>query len=596
MKRIVNALILSSLVLGLSLASCNSNVTSESSPSDVPNQSTATERDSFSVKDFGDLVQGQRINLRDYISIVDSKGQEKNVDWDYDILSDGQSLPVIETVNSSSLEVNKSKTVELTGAGHAVIRVFSGELSKLVSFDVSEDQDYARVIKAFQDTDFKSYTVNQGFEIGSDLKVNASTPTPTLLKGEDFAYYPEGGNGIAFHKSNSYGYSFFLDGASGKDDTFLAVPNGKYEDKITLSQFNSSFKPLSSYFNSSTITYSSFLENLYGDDYRFGFPNLSSNSTVFSATLNALGISQTQAINGTSFGVVFIIPKVDDQGNVSIYTLLSDSSYTNIVLAGPYTLSNVNSTTLAPVEKFVNSKLPQTVNDASAITNKLQGLNSFTATTKAEYLDLDGNVLDSKDVPTMFTEVNPVFTNVLKVTDDAIETSIFKAIDSSSKFDHVILKDTKEGDSTKIKQYSVDEKGKATDEGYYNSSFSGWKQDSRLNNSNPSLLFRDSNFLNTAYWKESDGSYLSGGLNDAGETIGVKALMAGLVGPVYVDSDSAYDYFAKYSSLRMNIGKTNSDDVSGEVKMRFVGDGKIYIYHFTFDITSLNSTTIDINI
>lgn len=599
MRKNLSSFILLAMVSGLVLASCNDNLPQGSTEITSGSNSPISESngDSFSVKDFGTPVQGQRLDLSDYISVVDSQGNARSVDWDYDILRDGTSLPVIETVSSSDLNVKKSKVVELTGAGHAVIRAFRGPLSRLISFEVQEDVDYARVLNAFQDTDFKSYTINQGFSIGADLKVQASSPSPILLKGEDFTYSTNGASGLAFHKSNGYGYPFFLDGVTGKDETFLAVPAGKFEDKETLSQFNSTYQPLSSYFNSSTVVYSSFLENLFGKEYRFGFPNLESNSNLFSSTLNALGIAQTQAINGTTYGVVFLIPKIDEGGNVSLYTLLSDSSYANVFLAGPYTISDVDSTTLAPVEKFVHSPLPTSVSDASAITNKLQGLKSYTATATAEYLDLDGKVLDSTEVPAMFTDVNPTFKNVLKVTENAFETSLFKANDSSTPFDHVILQDIQEGGTTKIKQYSVDGNGKATDQGYFNSvSSSGWKQDFRLSGSTPSLLFRDSNFLNASYWIESDGSYLSGGLKDAGETVGVKALMAGLAGPLYVDASSAYDYFAQYSWLRMNIGKTNADDVSGEVKMRFMGNGKTYVYHFTFQISSLNSTTIDINV
>lgn len=610
MKRI-HRILLSSFLL-TSLVSCGttpslttsptSSVTTK--PTSLTTQSTPSSPSSIevkqraiAVKDFGTLVQGQTVDLSDYISVTPGSSDDpsKPIEWDYEILSDEVSLPVLQTVSSKDLSVLKSKKVELTNPGHAVLIIHSGDLSKLVTFDVKEDEGYAKLLATFKEANYKSYTVNKGFTIDGDNTVTASKATPIFYKGERFSYSPLTGNGIAFHKSNDLGYNFYLDRAGGRDETFAALPNGKYNKVTSLSSFNTTYASLSTYFNSSTLTYSSLLERLYGKDYRFGFPNITSTSSKFVEALTALGIPSTQVINGTTFGAVFIIPKVDESGTISLYIVLSDTSYTTLILAGPYTITSIDQTSIPAVEKFIAGKLPQLTTSATPITTKLQKVSSYTATTKAEYLDLDGNVVADKDLPMAYVQANPAFVNVQKVTEDALETTLFKAINSSATFDHALLKNVKKGSSTRIELYSIDKSGNLKDQGEYeSSSSSGWKGDSSLNSANPSLLFRDSNFLNIAFWVNSDGSYLTGPINNLGTEGTINALMAGLVGSLYSNDSSAYNYFASNSVLHLDIGKTSTDDVTGDIRIRFAySDERVYTYHFSFTISDINQTVIE---
>lgn len=545
------------------------------------------------------LVQGEVIDLDDYVTIQpgqdESEREKTQLYYDYDILGDGVNLPVVSTYDdgSANLSLYKSKKLVLARPGRAVLRVFSRNSSAILTFDIAPSKDLQDLLTYFQERTYSQYAVAKGFTLDSStLEAKPASLENFLYKTDNYLYRSDSYQGYIFNKKTQLGYPFHLDGTTEEDaSSFIPLPNGSYNTATTLSQYRNQYPALSIYFTSDNLQYIPMLESLFGSKFKFAFPYLDENATAFQNALTSLGLSYSRILGGRYYYTVYLVPVIDEDEDLDIYTISSTTSG-NALLEGPYIVDDTPDT-IAVLDDFANGDAPVLAGTTDEITGKINSTNleNFTATMTGQYYDIDSG--EPIDVPNLYEGYLPNFENETKTTKDAFETHLFSEMDSSYDFDHAIVRNVQENGDASVHLYQVDEDGEEIDQGTYGlGTDTDWRYVDSLSGSSPLQMFSLSNFRNIAYFQTDDSTFVTGPMNEDGAVSPIRVLIRGLACDGFVDSSSPFYYYIDNASLTLDIGKTLTDAIHGNIVTYLPVDEDYVKYVIDFTIQDIGTTTI----
>lgn len=561
---------------------------SSSSTSSQTNTTSDVKERHFVLKEFNNIKQGTIIDLNDFVSVVpgtnESYEERQDYNFDYEIYSDESSSALVSTYSetTSKPSIYKSKKLVISKPGYQVLKLTSRDLEQYISFEIQPDEAIDQ-IKGFFDEHGENYKVLQNFNIDSSLNVTeVENGEPILYKGENFYFNASSHYGYIYHSFNNDGYPFLMDSLD-KVDTFKLLPNGLYTTTKTLGDFESTYPNLNTYFTSSNLEYTPYLEETYGEEYKYAIPYNSSTKTLCTNIFTSLGLSYSQVINSSYYYNVYIIPVVKNN-KVNIYTLAMNTTYRR-VLEGPYVLDDISDLNVQPIEDFLTDEVPN--NDIAAgntIATKLSGMESYTVDSTIEYLDMSGKIVDT---PSSIQSWLPSGDYSLKVDlTNGIETNFFHFIDQSSEYSSLTNAILLNKDNTTI-LYDTSS-GTATEVGtYYNKV---WTSDSDLNLYRPTVGFQASNFRNASYYNEN-GLYLTGALNDSASVSAMTSILGSLTCDYFANSSSPFYYYSSYAYMTINLGDTLTDDVNGDIYAYFPLNNGVKL-HFNFKISNINNTIV----
>lgn len=568
--------------------------TDEDSPlhAGVPTGGELPETRTFQVASMSGLVQGEVIDLNDYVTVIpgqdETTKEQTQLYYDYDILTDDVNLPVVSTYNDEPTKptLYKSKKLILQRPGRAVIRLFSLEANTLLTFDVAPSPEFDDVLNYFEEHNLSEYTVEKGFTLNSDMTVTPSEATPTLYKTNNYIYYPESYNGYVFNNRTLVGYPFMLDGVSDEyADTFVALPNGDYDTMTTLSQFRNMYPSLSNFFTAGNLQYNPTLESLFGEKYRFAFPYLDENEDAFLNALSCLGLSYQRILNGSYFYTVYLVPIIDND-ELSIYTVSTNSSG-SALLEGPYIIDS-QPDGIKVLDDFVFGDAPTRAVSTDPITDKLNSnLNNYTAHITGQYYDIHTG--EEIAMPEIYDGYLPNFENTTKTTTDAFETNLFNEMDSSYEFSHAIFRN----EDGRVRLYEVEDSGDVIDQGLYGTAVdTSWQITDTLSGSSPAQMFNIANFRNIVYFMKDETTYVTSPMNEYGAYGPLRVFIRGLGAPYLVNDASPFYYYIENAYIELDIGATASDDITGRIEIKLPVDDDYVNYVFNFSIYDINATTI----
>ncbi len=584
MKKNKLLLLLSS---SLFLCSCGNAPTSDRGAS----SSNETEESSIVVKDIQNVTTGTTIDLKDYVETPLGES------WTYELLTDSVHLPSasIEAEEAPSLE--QSTKLLAIRPGRVNFKIKCGEKTKTGYFDVMASSEMSALVSTFQETVLTNYTSVKTFEVDSDYNLkNLSDGEALLYKNEDYVYHPSSYYGEMIHKKDHQGYYFQLNGVEEKyENSFRALTNAS-DSPLLETIFRNTYQALENYFTLDSLRYYEASKTFIGDEFAYALCYEEETKNVFLNALTNLGLSYSHTVNGTSFYTVAIAPKVEN-GLFSFYTL--SATYSGYALTeGPYVLKGVGSTKISAVDDWVNSNSSMVYANNASINNRLDGITSYTATFNGQYEDLDGNKID---VPEYFASSLPEIHSTLKWNDRYFYSDNMNLIDGRKENKVLLENGTLNGENTVIR-YVLNDEGKYVSKEKYGkdatSSYelTDWKNGQTFSCYLPLNVFRDSNWKYASIEDKGNSNYFLSGFNDSIGKHVIQYLLGGISAYPCFNDASAFYYYGEYATLDLHLGKTLTDEITGEAYTRLI-DGscspqKYYIYHINFEITDINSTLI----
>ena len=588
-------------LLALSLSSLSSCTNTEKKDDPIVEKEDTTKR-RIKLKEVKDVKQGMTINLNDYVEILPGDGEtetsKKDLTYTYDILKDSVSLNIIEenVVIDASPSIEPKKQLALIRPGHVVIRINSKKASALLEFDVAASDALDMVSKYLDSNEINSYKVSKDFTFDENFSLTKVKGDGVLYKGENYIYYPSDRYGIALNEANGYGYYFFLNGVEGFDDSFSVSPNGVGEDLFTKTSFDASYVNFKDFFTTEKMEYNPILEELFGSEYAYGYPFLESTQEEYLKALNSIGLKYQHSINSSTFYSVYLIPKVNSENKLEIYSV-STSSSKGSLLEGPYTLDNVNTSSIEVVDNFIASTPYETLSNKALVYEKLNSLTNYTVKSKGQYEDLKGNKVDTPE----YFSVLPTFDNLMKVTTTGLQSSIFNYIDGGEDED-VILLDQETGGEVTTHKYVKAGSG-YTDKGPYGKDpEGGYDVEGRLKSRTfgqyvGTRVFSQSSLEWGTYFDLGNNTYRVSGLNDTSGWIAIKYLIGGTSSLNFVADSYPLAYFKTLSTLELSMGNTATDDIGMDAKIQLINlkdPSLVYVYHYTATISDIDKTVISV--
>ena len=578
-KKIILFCLLS--LLGLTGCNSNENPTNEKLPID-----SSLKVRHFEVKNFEGLMQGEIINLSDYVEVVPSIYETNNsgsdLDFDYEILSPEDEEPLVEsyTPSNSLPSLKKSKYLALNRPGQAVIKLTSEGSYKVMTFNIAANPSYETLVNYFENNSFTNYTIAKGFELSASGEAVSIKPNNTFYKGENFMFDATLHQGLSANKDGNIYYFF----ANSLDSEFKFLPYGKDEDKIEKkNRFNASYPSLSLLFNSKSLTYNPLIERLYGEDYKFVLGYSTQNSKLFDSALRNLGLTRTRSMNNETVFTYFIVPVLKND-SISFYTISMGATSYKRYFEGPYKLIDVGTTSNKKLDEFYNSKGYTYLTNSELV--NFTSINSFTASGKALLKDMNGN--EVKEIPDIFQNEITLGETLTKATNNAFESNQAQYIDDSLGLSHVIFKNNDNHisyyDASKTTPILKGTYGKGND----------WKEESNIGVY--STIFDSTTLFTSAnYLKLDEDKYRVATYKDDFGYYPIEYLMGGLNGARNITNDSLFYYYSVYSYLDLNISSNWKDDgFSGEIHEYVIADEIYYEYVFSFEIKDINNTMINI--
>ena len=540
-----------------------------------------------------DLYQGETISLDDLIKVVpgtnETKEEQEDTEFNYEIYSSDGTSDLIEV--DSSLSLKNSHTITLLKPGKIILKVTSKDAYKYVSLDIKLAPTLSNFISKINEKDVKSYTVSKNFTIDSSYNVTeVSDGTPTLYKNEKYVYNPSSKTGLLVGNANECYYYQLFD--KDNSQTFIPCSNGTSTTPLTSGDFNATYPSLASYFTESSLTFNNSIKKVFGDEYAFGYEYTTANKTQFMSLLTNLGLTYTHSINGKTFYSLFIVPKYED-GQFKFYNI--SSSTNGSVVEGPYVLNDVNSTTIPVVEEFANNTVMEISEQDPSIYNKFADITSYTCSSKGQFEDMEGNEIDVKDGFEGWLD-NKTYN--LKWNSSTLYVDFLTDIDSSKTNDEAILKNAVDGTSSIVNLYYKDGSSYVSQGAYGNDPSSGTKI-TRLENSStysnyyPSNMLRPTALKYVSFIKLDTNKYRITAYNDVHSQNLIKYMVGMTTAPVITSTSGPLVYYIKYSYMDLTFD--DNGDVHGDLKCKMKdADSEDFIYHYTFTISDIDSTVIDL--
>lgn len=567
-------------------------------PSSSSSSSLAAAKREIKVKDFGSFKQGDVVDLSDYVTIVpgseESETEKLDLSFTYDILSDGAHLSTLTVEDSETPSLYPSKRLVCVRKGRSVLRLSSGEVSKIAYFDVEAGEEAKKIASFFDGGAFDSYTVSKAFSVGTNFSMVSDEESLTLVKTPNYVYYPSSQYGLEINAEDGNGYYYSLASLTSSPKLHL---NGSYNTVVNLSSFKDSFIPLSTSFALDGLTYFPALNQVSNGKYSYCIPKTTATSSSFALTLSALSLTSTVSLNGYSFTRVGLVPEVCDDGSLKIYALDTNSSLGSLI-EGPYVVKKVASDVIAGVNDLVNAPAPSPLDLAgndyfmpyfSSITN-------YTVKTTGFYEDLEGNKIA---VPDYFSTALPEISIEMKVTEDALESTSFNLIDGGEETHLAIVDEMMDG-ALLTNKYRVNDDGTYTYVSSYGKDPSsgvkvaGWQTSKTFSAYRPSALFSETAWKYSTYLHNADGSYSLSGFNDSSARGTIKNALACTSASGFATTSSPLGYYAALASMDFTIDTTKGAVGASLIFGLIDGDGKYLNYHYSFSLTSIGTTTVDV--
>ncbi|MBO8428061.1 MAG: hypothetical protein IAC58_05930 [Firmicutes bacterium] len=580
-------IVLALSTLSIGLYSCSEDNKNQGETPVINNQTRT-----ISLEGIDDLKVGDTLKLDEVVKIVPGSNEtsieKEDLDFTYEVYSNPDVLS--QYTIPSGVTIEKPHEITFTRAGTLVLKITSNGVTNYFLLEVKDNDVTSSVNKYFETHDISNYTVNQSFTMDENFINHVSEETPIFYRGDNYFYSPTNLMGVAINGTNKEGYYYQLNSVEDPD-SFIPFMNESGAE-LDQASFNSSYPDLNDCFNSETMLYDSSIAEVFGDEYAYGIPYITETSSIFRATLNALGLTYQHTVNDTTFFSVYLSPVVENDG-LNIY-VISQVSGGNSILEGPYKLADVNQTSIDPVENFVNNAPVETLTSTSSLENRITGINSYTITTNGRYEDLSGEEITPDE---LYLGYVPTLDNmVIKVTSDGFMSNNFSFIDDRYDFDNAIILDQPgsrpniyNGDSgtyTLIDQYDTDYESGNVISNWQNSTYLGATY-------RPNALFNPSTWRYPVYEVIGENEYRVTSYNDSLALVLLYHTLEGVSSPKMYTSDGPLYFYRNYSYMTLNMGSNITDPISGDIYFRLI-DGESFYYHLNFVIDDINQTTISI--
>lgn len=564
---------------------------SSSSSSEVVDSSLASgdEREII-IADIPDVGLGEIIDLADYVTVLRGQKESSSAEltWEYDILTDNVHKENVSVLSPERPIVGVSTRLQAIRTGRVNVRFSSGDVVKTAYFDVVTNDAMQKVADYFEAASDNNYTISYNSK-------------PFLYRSSNYLYYPDQYWGIVINSKQSTGYYFQMDSVDDADSLRIGV-KGYYsgDDTISPVSFNNDYPSLATIFDPDYFEYSASLESYFGEAYSIAMLYDSDDTTAYTYALNLLGLSTYTIYNNYYYYPSAFIPVIGDSGDLNLYVAYSTSRTTingNTILTGPYVFGNVGTTSIAALDEYAAGDGAETLANFDNILEKLYGITSFTSHATGQYEDLDGNKID---VPSYFASALPELDVEVKLADNGYQNSRFDLVDGGDDENVLLLNgaDT----STAATKYVLNSSGEATSSGEYgNDPTSGikvttWQRASTFSSYNPSVVFTSSlwKYVTLTVTDEANTYYMMG-INDTLGKTAMNNVLRMVTADCISNSSSPIYYYGFYSYMSINYGETATDDMHGEFYTRLIdGNDDYYVYHLSFDITSINSTVLTV--
>jgi|GEM_PF-2255695 len=592
-------LLLSLAALGMSLAACQNNEATSSiipASSEVP---SAMDK-SFTVAKIPDLTLGDKIDLKDYVTVPEGSV------WEYALLSDGVHEDALSVLSASAPSLSASTNLQAVRPGIATLRFTCGDEQQIVTIQVKPSEAFSSVVQYFSTNLAQSnFTIRRKFALSGTGTVS-SDDAPVVYRNENYLYYPEAYYGLAMNRNSNLGYYFQLNGAdSVYASSFHAGVTGTYssDETVTRDDFEAKMPAPGTYWTAENLMYNPRIAQYFGDKYAVSLTYNSDQADLFATARSLFNIPSYRIFGSAYYWPAAFCP-VMENGTLAVYVIFARSQTaitSTSILAGPYVFENVGNTVINVIDEFYEGAAPAALSSNDTFLSKTGGFKSYTTSCEGHYEDLEGNRVDAPDY---FAKSLPELSVKTRVEDGVgFETTRLDLIDKGD-VTHALLYNGKEGGNDMCYKYVLNEEGKYTSVAPYGKDpTSGnavlkWGSASTFSAYQPTIVFRKSTWQYPQFVavQGEENTYELMAWNDMIARSAIDALVAGLVGEPISSTSSPFYYYGVYQYLKINIGATSTDDMRGEIYTRVIDSSSrvdhYYHYHLTFTITDINNTNI----